>query len=412
MTFWNWNCDPRPWTTITDGRVVLPLDCNDNGVPDEDDLASGSSSDCNGNLVPDECEPDCNANGIPDDCDLASGWSEDCNVNGVPDDCETDCNRNGLADECDLAGGASQDCNSTGIPDECEADCNGNGLADECDLAAGTSEDLDGDGVPDECSFAPLAAPWPYDVRMNRFVSFVPAPENTVPVSIRVELLDRACRVTGKPCAANSDCKVCVGGSNGGLACSIASDCPGGQCASFGEGCLEQGLPVVLGWVGDPFQPGGGQAPPGTHAARVVKDQPFARVWSEELVHVGDCEIAPARVYGLRGTEDGQLFSAPLVVATRPKPQGKNWGDTVGFLSETGWTAPNGVVNVDEVWAWIKYVGGRSMPELTWIDLAPQTPNWLINADDLQIVLQAFRGKPYPPSSFLENPTSDPGNCP
>jgi hypothetical protein len=31
-------------------------DCNDNGVPDGDDLDGGSSGDCNGNEIPDECE--------------------------------------------------------------------------------------------------------------------------------------------------------------------------------------------------------------------------------------------------------------------------------------------------------------------------------------------------------------------
>ena len=44
---------------------------------------------------------DCNGNGIPDDEDIAEGTSQDINLNGVPDECE-DCNENGLPDECDL----------------------------------------------------------------------------------------------------------------------------------------------------------------------------------------------------------------------------------------------------------------------------------------------------------------------
>jgi hypothetical protein len=56
-------------------------------------------------LVPNP--PDCNGNGIPDDQDIASGFSEDCNGNGVPD-------------ECDIASGTSADANGNGIPDECE----------------------------------------------------------------------------------------------------------------------------------------------------------------------------------------------------------------------------------------------------------------------------------------------------
>jgi hypothetical protein len=60
------------------------------------------------NLVLDACTTagDCNDNGVPDDCDIADGTSEDCNDNGVPD-------------ECDIESGESEDANGDGIPDEC-----------------------------------------------------------------------------------------------------------------------------------------------------------------------------------------------------------------------------------------------------------------------------------------------------
>jgi hypothetical protein len=51
--------------------------------------------------------PDCNENGIPDNIDILSGTSQDCNANGIPD-------------ECDIAAGTSEDCQSNGIPDECD----------------------------------------------------------------------------------------------------------------------------------------------------------------------------------------------------------------------------------------------------------------------------------------------------
>jgi hypothetical protein len=37
---------------------IYELDCNDNGAPDGEDIAHGTSADCNGNGVPDECERD------------------------------------------------------------------------------------------------------------------------------------------------------------------------------------------------------------------------------------------------------------------------------------------------------------------------------------------------------------------
>jgi thiol-disulfide isomerase/thioredoxin len=50
------------------------LDCNDNGIPDPQEIAEGLSLDCNGN-------------GRPDECDIDSG-EEDCDENGVLDTCE------------------------------------------------------------------------------------------------------------------------------------------------------------------------------------------------------------------------------------------------------------------------------------------------------------------------------------
>jgi len=50
-------------------------DCNGNGVPDEQDVAGGTSADCN-------------QNGVPDECDIASGTGLDLNGNAVPDVCE------------------------------------------------------------------------------------------------------------------------------------------------------------------------------------------------------------------------------------------------------------------------------------------------------------------------------------
>ena len=69
-------------------------DCNDNGVPDTEDLGRGTSLDCNENEIPDECDiaaglvPDCNVNGIPDECDIADGTVPDKNRDGIPDECE------------------------------------------------------------------------------------------------------------------------------------------------------------------------------------------------------------------------------------------------------------------------------------------------------------------------------------
>ncbi len=126
-----------------------------------------------------DCIPDCNGNGVPDDVDLAEGTSLDCNENLIPD-------------ECDIAAGTSLDCQPNGVPDECEVtegtseDCNGNDIPDECDIADGNSNDYNGNGIPDECELvSPLPenslgitctddAECPYEARCELGVCYTP----------------------------------------------------------------------------------------------------------------------------------------------------------------------------------------------------------------------------------------------
>ncbi|MEQ8768745.1 MAG: thrombospondin type 3 repeat-containing protein [Planctomycetota bacterium] len=116
------------WANVdhtTDYSGGLPfgvlIDCNGNGIADEDDIALGTSLDCNFNGVPDECDLalgdllDCNGNGIPDLCDFESGVAEDCDGNGIPDAC--DIAQNPLADRWPQGGDGVLDiCQLGGVP--------------------------------------------------------------------------------------------------------------------------------------------------------------------------------------------------------------------------------------------------------------------------------------------------------
>src|SRR5204862_2982127 len=44
-----------------------------------------------------------------------------------------ECNRNGIPDLCEIANGSSPDCNKNNIPDICEADGDGDGVANASD---------------------------------------------------------------------------------------------------------------------------------------------------------------------------------------------------------------------------------------------------------------------------------------
>jgi len=93
---------------------------------------------------------DCNNNGFPDEDDIAQFRSADCNLNGVPDECDADCNDNDRVDECETQAGLTPDCDHNFIPDECQPDFDLDTVPDVCD------NDIDNDGVlndSDICDF-------------------------------------------------------------------------------------------------------------------------------------------------------------------------------------------------------------------------------------------------------------------
>ena len=68
--------------------LLTPVeDCNDNGVPDDEDIVGGTSVDCNTNGIPDECEDDSDGDGVIDDCDACP--DSDMGDTIVIDGCDT-----------------------------------------------------------------------------------------------------------------------------------------------------------------------------------------------------------------------------------------------------------------------------------------------------------------------------------
>ncbi|MBU0718016.1 MAG: hypothetical protein KJ749_07195 [Planctomycetes bacterium] len=157
----------------------------------------------------------------------------------------------------------------------------------------------------------------------------------------------------------------------------------------------------ILGWVGEPFE-----APedPGVWLAELVDAQPAGRIWSEPLVHLGDCKIVPVATYQIRATVDGIVFSDPLVISTIAQPTPQYWADCVGQMEAGSWTAPNGVVNFDDVSAAVQYfTSAATAPHLTMVDIEPEEPNAVLNFSDIQQIVYAFQGDGYP--------FSDPADC-
>lgn len=372
------------------------IDCNDNGIPDDEDIANCTGdpacADCNGNAVPDGCDitggasQDCNGDAVPDDCQLAGN---DCNANDVPDECEGDCNTNGTPDDCDIA-------NCTGDP-ACD-DCNGNSVPDGCDINGGGSTDGNTNGIPDECetveplaedSFATTCSvdgdcpPGGKCVSgvcylpKNRYISIDPNPENAARQTARRVLMDAGGRVL-----------------------------------------------VVAGWLGAPQEVtvAGPEATPQLLARIVDFDSRHYRDWSvddlgqpwtDSTVHLGDCEISPGHTYIIHAITEGLdpafegNFSEPLELATTAQ-----FGDVVGASPGT---APDGTRNFKDISSVVRgFQGTQSEPKVC-LDLQgpaslPEVPDFSdINFKDIDAAVAGFQGAGYP----LAQPCDCPGqSCP
>lgn len=153
-------------------------------------------------------------------------------------------------------------------------------------------------------------------------------------------------------------------------------------------------------------------APDGLGNSKCVS-APVFRVWSEAVVHVGDCEIMPVASYEVRASAEGTVFSPPLALATIPVPtlNGKLWGDLAGVNDGSQWTAPNQFANVQDILAVMAYITNATIkPEfqranLQAISAVDSCLNNFVNTADVLMAVQAVAGGAYP---FATNPATCP----
>ena len=94
-----------------------------------------------------------------------------------------------------------------------------------------------------------------------------------------------------------------------------------------------------------------------------------------------------------------------MEVGTIVAPAEKLWADVAGTFDGTGWTGPNGVVNMDDIMAAVhKFRRLANAPPMSWVDVDGELPNMVINLTDIMRIVQGFKGEPYP--------FSDPASCP
>lgn len=151
---------------------------------------------------------------------------------------------------------------------------------------------------------------------------------------------------------------------------------------------------------------------------------------SLSVIHVGGCAIVPGESYEVRATEDGVIFTAPLLVSTAAIPSPDRWwADVSGGFSASGdvftipptpangWRPPDGTVNGSDIAAVLKTVVQDPVaPPLTWSDVGPEVPDRVANGPDVLHVVNAFAagsGREFYPFSVPDAPgPQGQGSCP
>lgn len=289
--------------------------------------------------------PDCNANAVPDTEELACA-----DELGSPDCTTGTCTSFGPGSEgafSDPLGigyviPAAIDKDDDGVPDTC-ADCDGDGVPDFQAIANGDVTDCNCNGIPDLCDAAvePQTAIAP---AKNRYLTF------TV----------------------------------GGLTCSGTTT----------QQALRITSPTFVNlklWVGEPDANG----------VSLLIEQAFYQDWGSGPVVVTDPDIVPEADYIVQAIAQGDDVLAESFYSFPPTfiSTSTVWGDVVGpFDPETeSFSSPNGITNFIDIQAVVmRFKNLSAAPPIESADLQPESPDYVVDFNDIEECVAAFRGGGYP----------------
>ena len=128
--------------------------------------------------------------------------------------------------------------------------------------------------------------------------------------------------------------------------------------------------------------------------------------WPDECVHLIDCEVIPLARYEIWTTIPGTGYQSEfLIVETIEQPGAKCWADVAGIFDGTQWTPPNGYVGFDDIQTAVFYFTDHpAKSHRTWVELADEGPDMVLNFGDILQLVLAFKGNSYP----YANPSSCP----
>jgi hypothetical protein len=152
-------------------------------------------------------------------------------------------------------------------------------------------------------------------------------------------------------------------------------------------------------WAGDP----------GSTIYSALSDTPVYLDWSLENdpIHIYGCGIVPRAGYEIQtiaqgsSTSDETLYSSVLNLSTA------KWGDPVSVLFTTPsmkWGDPNSVVNATDINSLVISFNTPGAPNALPINRSDMDANQILNVSDIQRVVQAQAGSPYPGLSVDQCP--------
>jgi hypothetical protein len=124
-----------------------------------------------------------------------------------------------------------------------------------------------------------------------------------------------------------------------------------------------------------------------------IADEPVLRSpldWG--IIMTRGAGIVPNTEYVVQPEDEFGAFVGPASSATTYE-----WGDITGTFLDGAWTAPNGIVDFQDVSAAVdRFRNPPTAPSLERCDIAPETPNGVVDFEDISYVVDAFRNLPYP----------------
>ncbi|MGE3181391.1 MAG: hypothetical protein AB7N71_07155, partial [Phycisphaerae bacterium] len=126
-------------------------------------------------------------------------------------------------------------------------------------------------------------------------------------------------------------------------------------------------------------------------------DNPVFRVWNEPGIRVGGCPIAPGLTYEVGALDLFNQKSETVMLGTV-----QMWGDVTGpGQGGTIFGPPDGIVNELDLEAVVLAQAGSPLAPPTFrVDLAPATPDYVIDQQDISAIQSALMGLAYPPQEF------------